>query len=309
MADLKENLARLDDAVPAFPGQVAAVARSAEALEQTASALVAQFEQKQAEAHRLAEQVKQALGDLTAEGTDQEAAVRGAADEADHAIEAALSAVHAERDQLLAAVEDAGGAFGGLQEHLAAAEVRVRAAEGDAQQALASLETGLAQAETELSTGATDVITAIESAGDALDVGQGAVAGALRALEQHMTDLLEEARARVRETINAMHEADGGAENGVSEAMGHLLERKDGLFTDLAGRVHDELRAVLDAALQRVVEALGRLSQTVQVTTDAIQSDREGLHDQFGQLRERIPPLLGAVESVRQAANQLGVEF
>ena len=78
MAELKENLAKLDEIVPLFPGKVAAVAHSAEALEQTATALLAQFDQKKAEAQKLAEQVKQALTDLEGAGTDQEGAVRNA---------------------------------------------------------------------------------------------------------------------------------------------------------------------------------------------------------------------------------------
>src|SRR5688500_4391173 len=124
MAELKENLAKLDDIVPLFPGKVAAVARSAEALEQTATALLAQFEQKKAEVLKLTGQVKQALTELEGEGTDQEGAIRNAADAAETAVEGAQTAIQSERDQLMAAVDDAGDALSSLQDHLTAAETR-----------------------------------------------------------------------------------------------------------------------------------------------------------------------------------------
>ena len=57
------------------------------------------------------------------------------------------------------------------------------------------------------------------------------------------------------------------------------------------------------------MDALGQLSQTIATTKDAVQSERETVATQFGDVGERLPPLTAAVEAVKQAAQQLGVEY
>jgi len=309
MSDLKANLAKLETAVPALPEKVAAVAKSADALEQTANGMLQQFATKQQEAADLAEQVKQALTDLQGEGTDAEGLVRNKMDDVEHAAEAALGAIRSARDELMAAVEGAGEAYEGLRGNLAAAEGRVRAAHQEADQALNTLESGAEAAGTQLGTGNEAMTGAIAATGQQYENGATKVGEGGTALRQKMGEMLETAHNRIDASNTALTEASSAVDSGMGEAISDLGARKDTLYQELTARVESELRQRLDTALQGVVDALGLLSQTVTVTRDGIQAEREGVAGEFDELKKRHPPLNAGVESVKQAAVQVEVAY
>jgi uncharacterized phage infection (PIP) family protein YhgE len=309
MADLKANLARLDEEVPAFPGKVAAVARSAAALEQTANAMLQQFAQKGDEVEKLTEQVRQALTELQGEGTDQEGLVRNRADDAEAAAATALGAIRSGRDELISAVDDAGVAFEGLRDFLATAEGRVRAAQGEAAQALGELEGGLEAGSAALGTSLGQVTDAVVGVTQAIESGLTAVGEATSALGDRMSELLAAAQSRLDTTQSELSAAAATTDAGIGEAVGDLAERKDTLFQELTARVESELRARLDVELQAVVESLGVLAQTVTVSKDGIAAERESVAAQFRELAKRFPALTAGIDSVKEAAETVGFSY
>src|SRR4026209_1664821 len=78
MTSLTETLPILDEAVPALPGKLEAVAKEGDAFHQAAADAVAAFHQKREMADALVDQVKQALEALRDQARENEKQVEAA---------------------------------------------------------------------------------------------------------------------------------------------------------------------------------------------------------------------------------------
>ena len=309
MTSLQETLPILDKAVPELPAKVAEAAKGAEQFEAAIKDLLENIEEKEGQARELLARTRAALAAIEQTATEGRDAVDEATSAVETAIEEALDAVATGRDEVRDALETTAGAMEDLSSQLVDAGSRTESAQEDAAGAVKDLGERMRSGQGDLDEAVGDVEAAADALKGALAEGAEAVSEAVAELSGKMTTLLEDATGRLGDAQSRLQQMRSSHEPNVEEGLSDMTSRKDGIFQRLQERVQEELRAALDDALGEITSALGELGDVVLQVQESCHTGREALQEQIVQLEERIPPLQGGVEQVKQAAAQVGVDW
>jgi hypothetical protein len=309
MTSLTETLPILDEAVPALPGKIEAVAREGDEFHQAAQQALGAFRQKRAAAEAFVEQVRQALEALRDQAAEQEQQFESLNGGLEQAVEEEAGAIREDADKLHSAGEQAVTAFDQLEADLVQAGDRVESAQEDTRSALDALaaEAGTREQELEAATGA--MVSAVGTTRQAIEDGQELISQAVTSLKDTMLRLLADAQERLGETYQHLDQVRAEQERAVGEATSALDAERRQLQQELQQRVEQEVQQALDPELEAGSAALAEMGQEVLKLQSATESGREDLVEQLTAVAERIPPLQSGSEQVRRAADQVGIAW
>ncbi len=309
MTSLTETLPILDDAVPALPGKVEAVAKEADAFHQAAATTLATFHQRRQGAEALVEQVRQALAALHDQATGEQGEVETAVQSLQQSTEQETQGIDDGEQELTTAGEQAVTAFGALESQLVQGADRTRNAHEEARTALDALGQQAHSSQPELEAAADEMTAAVHSAQQAITEGQTLVAEGVTSLTGAMTRLLGEAQQRLTETYHRLDELRSEQEKAVSEALSALETGREKVEQEVTSRLDGDVKQAVDPELDSVFEALSEMGQQVLHLQGDTESRRESFEKELAELEERIPPLKGGVDQVQHAAKTLGVDW
>lgn len=302
---LKFALERLNEVLPRVPVRIETLAAEEESLRAAVEVFLHDLQTKQVEAGDLLAKLDVALQDLRRESREGIAVLEGHQD-----LEVALQdpSVSFEDTLAQAAVE-----VGQRQLQLASGRV---SALGDEREARAGLlQAVFTAASARLSSGgeqiagaaqagmvqASEVVTSAEAA-------RGALAESVEALG-HEIETQRAAGVRdleeLRRDLGSLEASFAQRTERVEAALRQDLTR---LSEDATERIAD-LRETLEKAAARVTGALHELDRELEDANLESQGARKDLVPIFEDLQERVVALKHAVESVREAANVVGIPF
>lgn len=309
MTSLQETLPILDQAVPALPGKVEAVAREGDSFEKAAREAIAGFQGRRTAAESLVEQVRQALNGLRDQAAGERDAVEQAARAARDTAEQEAAGVDEGADALQPAGDHARSAFEALESHLDQGADRTRSAHQEAHTALDSLDDATRSGQSELDQAAEKMTKAIGDAQEAITDGQAEVAEGVNRLSEAMNRMLEKVQARLERTAKRLDELRDEQAEDVADTLSGLVSRCDQVERKITTRLQEELSDSLDPELEQLVGAWSVIGKQVAQIDAECQARREELEPQLTAASERIEPLQGSVAQVKQAADQVGIAW
>lgn len=309
MTSLTETLPILDEAVPALPGKIESIAKKGDEFHQAAQQAIGAFRQKRAEAEALVEQVRQALEALRDQATEQEQHLASLGSALEQAVEEEASGIREGVDGLHGAGEQAVTAFEQVGADLVQAGDRVEGAQEDARSAVDAVaaEAGTSEQEVEAASGA--MVVAVGATRQAIEDGQELISRGVTTLKDAMLRLLGDAQERLGQTYQHLNAVRAQQEKAVGEATSTLDAERRQLQQELQQRVEQDVQQALDPELEAAAAALAEMGQEALKLQSATESGREELVEQLGTVAERIPPLQGGAEQVKQAAERVGISW
>ena len=309
MTSLEETLPILDEAVPALPDKVEAVANESQAFEAAAREALADFEQRRAQAKALFEQVRHALEDFEAQANHERQGVEQVAQALPAAAEKTRQAADSGAQELKTAGQAADAALAALTTRLGQGSDRTRAAHDEARQALDTMDAHVGTSRTELERAVDAMVDDVESARQAVAEEQVKVAEGAGALKDALERLLGEFRTRLGETKTRLDGLRNEQETAVQVALSELTQGREQLAQALSGRLQADTRDGLDRELEVVEGALTAMGQQVVTFQAECLARRERLEAPFEAVSDLLAPLRAGVEQVREAASQVGIEW
>lgn len=309
MTSLQETLPALSAAVPEIPVQTAALIQEGDGIEKAAKELLQELEETGTQAAELFGQVQQAVSELEDEAEGHHTQLEAEVNDLETGLDESLKRLEGSQGELKQAVEGAGEAMGDLHGALTAAGAAAKAAEDEFKDAFGQVADAVRNGQEELTDAleaaagrASVVRTAIEEARDAVTQGLGG-------LRQVMRSFLESGRGEVENTAQTLRSLLATHQSLLQEQASRLDQGHKDLLEELRGKVEDDLKGRIVAAVETVVTALGDLSQTATETRDFSHAACEGLETRFEALGDTIQPLPTAIESVKRAAEEVGLPW
>lgn len=309
MTSLTETLPILDEAVPALPGKVEAVAKEGDAFHQAAATAVAALHEKRQGADQLVEQVREALAALHEQSKQEDDNVEAAVQSAQKAADQETKDIERDEQELTTAGQHAVAAFAALEAQLVQAADRTRQEHEEARAALEALGQQVHTSQPELEKAADEMDSSLRAAQQAVIEGQSLVAAGVSALAGVMDRLVAQAQSRLAETHQRLEALRSEQEQEVGELLQALETEREQVEQDVKARLESDLKQDIDPALDEVFATLGEMGQQVlqlQVDTEA---GRTALERDLDEVSERIAPLQGGVDQVKKAAHTLGVAW
>ena len=309
MTSLTETLPVLDEAVPALPDKLEAVAREGDAFHQEAAEAVALFRLKRLMAAQMTEQVKQALDALQGQVRDDEKRLDAEA--------TALATTTGEEMQEIAQLEailqtegaEARTALGALEAQLEQGTDRARTAQDAARTALDALGEETRTSQSELDAAVDEMTTAVKAAQQAVADGQALVQQGVAALKDVMDRLLGQARARLKQTHQYLDDVRHAQETAVGAALQELEDEREPLEQEVVQKLDAAVKQQLADELEAAVDAFTEAGHKVLQLESETGPLREELAREIGEVEERVPPLQGGTQQVRAAAGKLGLDW
>jgi len=309
MTSLQETLPILDQAVPALPGKVEAVAREADTFEKAAREAIVGFQETRAAAEGLVEQVRHALEALRDQAASERQDVEEAARALRETAEREAQGVDEGAESLPPAADHARSAMEALESHLEQGADHTRSAHEEAQAALDALDDHTRTGQADLQHSAEQMTTAVGHVQEAITEGQAEVAKGVNTLAEAMTRMLERVQIRLERTFSRFDELRDEQSEDVADTLSGLVSRREQIDQKITARLQDGLSDSLDPEMEALVGAWnGMGTQVAQLDADC-QARREELEPQFTAASERIEPLQGSVAQVKQAAEQVGIAW
>jgi chromosome segregation ATPase len=309
MTSLFETLPILEKAVPTVPGKFEEAARDGQAYVQAVRAFLDHIEDKHHNATEMRQQVQNVLEALEQQATEEHGQLDTALTALEHALEEALASIQGDEGEVKAALDTAGTALDELKTDLTEAATRTHTAQEDASGEFEELGKELESDRAELDTAVDGVVAKAGELDTAIGQGRQAVTTAMNGLSEKMRHALDEAKGHLNEAQARIQTQLGQLETQIGQALGDLSAGKTKVLEDLQRQVADDVRQRLDTAVGDMVEAIGTLGTTIEAAQQACQTDREQVEPEVESLRDRFPPLQGAVTQVQQTCREVGAEW
>lgn len=312
MADVKAILEQLADALPTLPEKMKEVVEESRDLDQRGDDLLQHIQTVRAEAEELFGQIRAAMDEVKTESGQDRTELDAAVEDLKATSDAALKTVEEwtsgplvtmteSAEAALAAVRDAiregGEQSRQAKEEFEAALDEVRGTIGEAQKSLAETVNEVVEAETDV-----------------------------------LQSRLSEARSRLEEDLGSITETVEGAQETLSSQVSQLLEvtgtLRDALQSDLKTIVEDvvesqtaqvladmkqridaEIHQALDQAVKELSETMGGLGEKVLGAKGESEGARAVLEPLFDDIMEKVDPFKNAIESIKDAASTVGIDF
>jgi chromosome segregation ATPase len=309
MTSLFETLPILEKAVPTVPGKFEEAARDGQAYVQAVRAFVGRIEEKHHAVTELRHQVQNVLDALEHQASEEHGALDTALKALETALEQALTAIEHDEGEVKTALDTAGHALDALKTELTEAGTRTKTAEEHTATEFEQLAKELESDRAELDTAIHAVIAKAGELDTAIGQGRQAVTTAVHGLSEKMTHTLDEAKGQLGEAHTRVQAQLNQLEGEISAALGDLSQGKTKVLGELEQQVAAEVRQCLDTAVGTLVDAIGTLGTTIAAAHQACQTEREHIEPEVESLRDRFPPLQGAVGQVQVTCREVGAEW
>jgi hypothetical protein len=307
MTSLTETLPILDEAVPALPDKIEAVAREGDAFGRAAVDALATIHQKREQAGAAVRQVRDALATVRDQAGEQQQALQTASQDLHRQVEEEADDVDAKGEDLKGAGGQAVTLLGQLESALAQGTDRTRTAHEEARAALEALAEEARTSQPELDGAVDEMVSGLQAAEQRIGEGETLVVEGATALLGAMGRLLGETQTRLQETRRRLDALRQEQESAVTEAAAELETVRERLGQDVGQRLDSGLKQVIDPELEAVLQSLGEMGQDVLGLQTETRSRREDLEEEIAALGDRIPSLQGGVGQVKAAAEQVGI--
>jgi ABC-type transporter Mla subunit MlaD len=309
MADLKENLGKLDEKLPKIPEWLDGLEQRDDALTAAANAFLQTLAEKQAAAAELVAQAKASLAASRDTGVEWKETLASSVEAVETAVSSAIQGLESARDAVSDAVGVATDAMERLRDRLEDAGTSAEDARERAGERVEALGEGIATVEGDL---ADALETAVDAAEDAVEAAKDA--------GERLADAAEELRELIKErATQAIQELDVAVDDGeqlqgdhdshVAEQGGLLTEGVGELGDEVATRTEGEVREPLGEARDGVVSALGELKQELADGTASAEKSTSELETAFGDVATAAEPLPAGIEAVKEGARTTGIPW
>jgi chromosome segregation ATPase len=297
---LKETLRALAETLPSVPARLTGLVAEGQALRGAAEEAARELREHRQQAEDALARVDTALGELRDGAAAREAL-----------FEQGLGALPPALTSSLAAVPLVGPLVAQATSvdftTLKQAPTVLRATQDEAERALASVQEGITAGEGTLSATLEEVGRAEEACRVHLEAAQAGlterVHGLVQAMESRQGETLE--RLGVASEVLASLEADFHERlTAVNERI--IQARTSELLDETRDRAA-ELQQQIESALAQVTDTLKDLSQELRHAQDDAAHGRDVLAPLFSELQRRLEPLRRAVQSVKEAAEEVGL--
>ncbi|HWW95268.1 MAG TPA: hypothetical protein VN375_18005 [Vicinamibacteria bacterium] len=297
---LKETLRALSETLPTLPPRVEALIADGESLRVAAEEAARELRERRAEAEQVMARVETALVELR-DGS----AAHGAL------MEQGLEALTPALNTSLAAVP----MVGPLVAQATAVDLAIlkeapnllRAAQDEAERALASVQEGISAGEGALSAALEEVAQAEESFRGRVEAAQTGLTERVEVLVQAMEARQVEALQRLETAGEVFASLEADFQERLTAVNERIVQARTSQLLDATRDRAAELQQQIEAALSQITDTLKDVSQGVRRTRDDAAQEREALFPLFAELHRRLEPLKRAVQSVKEAAEEVGV--
>jgi uncharacterized phage infection (PIP) family protein YhgE len=309
VSSLKETLSLIHGMAPALPGHLAPVLEHGERVQQLVQEFLHHVAEKRAEVTEHLSQLHAALSELKAGADEQHGQLETEAQAVETALQDDVHALEADERRLSQDVEGVGSATRDLQHQLADAGAQAHASEQDVRQAVAGLVAGVHAGEADLNAALHSTAEEVKSLEHAVEEAQHEVVAELNGFREHLHAQLEQARGRLGQVLERLRELASQHEADIHSAAAELTAGRDQLIEDMRQQEQQQITERVHGAEALVCEALQRLSHELTDARAGSERLRNEVEAQFEELKEAMPPLLRAVESVKRAANEVGITW
>lgn len=308
-AAIKQALEQIGEMTPQVPAMVTDVGDQAQKFADATAEAHATLVRSQGRIRDMASTLEEKIGEFAGKV------------EADRArAEAALADLVAGLDTW-SAIDDARGthvsAISGVMDQAEALGEAIRSQTAEVEAARDDVQAGLEE-----------VADAIAEGREALDNALSAAAAEIEAIQSGIAD----AKSSLAESIDQVGEAIGQRQQEMTEKLQSMLEEADGIreqfsadlddviqsvFTDGADKLVDEIRQKVETELKELVDrAVGEIADAIEGLENRITEAKENssgaralLEPVFDQVEAQIRPLENIIESIKDAADKVGISF
>jgi hypothetical protein len=306
---LDETLPFLAEAAPRLGRQLEELLHESDEVQRHAEELLQAVHRHRAEGGPLFDEVRQVLAGLETEASADQGTLHEAGGQVDAAVDGAAAELDKAQQDVSQANDAALEAIRGLERELSAAGEAAREAQAEIQGAMAQLGGALKTGVDELHAAEQAARTEAEALQHAVEEAQDTVQSSLRILRDRMTFFLDQGRARLERTAKMIEQLDIDHEEAIV-AAGSMVEidRRE-LELEVKARLDTDVQGRAQAAVQDAVGGLVGLARGLAELKASVVAQRDGLDGQFETLRQAMAPLPAAIESVKQAAGEVGMAW
>ena len=309
MSDLQEALTKLNDQVPKLPGLLTALTRRSAALRQATEQALEAVEAKRTAAAQILQAVQQSLAATEADAQAQEARVESAATDL-------RTKLDEFSQHLTAAEQELSGASGSVDEAVDTLQARLgdaTTAAGEAETQVRTAMDGVTQAVRtegeELRTAAEAARAEVDALGAAVDAARGAAAQSLGDFGARIKQFVDDATARLDQARTTAGTQEGEHTTHVEGASSGLHDGSELQRTEFKRRIKEDLRDKVQTGVDDAVKALEDLAELAGRHEESLRAAREAQEQLWQGLTQKMAPLPEAVESVKDAAQSVGLNF
>jgi ElaB/YqjD/DUF883 family membrane-anchored ribosome-binding protein len=308
-AGIQHVMEQLRDLVPVIPERVEAVARKGAELRHAADEAVQEFKDVQGQAEELFREVESEIAGLREDALRHAAELAAEIEQVEHAVEG-LKALDDARGQLLHAVEQAGHSMSELRGALHDGIEEAKQVGQEFHDGLEHVHEMTRQGHDMLHKGldtahaaASKLQEELKNASDGLE---HVVDGYAQQLKDHEHKLLD----KVEEYVGFAKDLHQQFDANVDDILKNVVQKgADDAIDEMKEVFENQLKGLVDAATQDVVDAIEGLVEKVTGAHRSSQEGRGELEPLFSQLDVFSAPVKGVIDAVKSVADSVGADF
>jgi len=306
---LKTTLVQLTGSMPAMSGQVG------EAIDTAHASFAAGVE------------LGQRTADLAQHADDEVALTQQGVEELGSFADDAKGQLGQVRDQLeahaqelgeldapLAAVDDAVGhvedSFERAQGTLVAGSAALDQASAAAHEHVEALFGTIADGQQKIATGAEEANASFKAVQQSVEDGHQGLVDDTDGLVHQVTEHQETLATKVGGFLDASNQAMGDLSTDLTQTLPQMMQDPVGQALDqVQSKVQEQIQELVKSAMDKVLASLDDFEAKVNDAQKGSELSREILKPLFEEVEELIKPLIGSLDSIRTAANMVGLDF
>lgn len=308
-AELKATLARLSEVVPVAATEADAALEAGGAALEDARELVSSLGTLVDESEQTLTETEEYIAAMVTFAEERQSEVDEAANTLADAIES-FSELEAGIDALEGATAAVEESFEAMKDKLTEGAEAAKAAAEQYAESLEGLFGAMQDAQEQASAAMDQVKAAFDELQGALEAGRDTLADELdtmaSALAEKQSELLDEVEGYVSDGEKWMGELGTTLTDSIPAALKAEL---DSAFDEVERGIREQLQALVNEALDKVSEALGGFGEKLEEAETGSKAARELLEPLFDQFDTLANPLVSAIDSIKDAASTVGIDF
>lgn len=307
---LKTTLEALGDAVPIVPGQMKAVVDHARDTKVNADELLADFAETEGKAIELFGQIRQALDDLDKEMDESTRENQTAMEALDDTHEEWKKTADERREALDTAKAEAVKTMGEFSEAVKEGTEQITAAADDFKASLNTLGDKMGAAREKLDDAAETAKDECAEFGEAVDTVREELVEKTNEFMADLTARREASQDALKMTLDLFNTLGDAMSSDMSNILEDVVKSETNKILDeMKQKIAEELRNQVEEALGMVTGALKGLSDKANEAKENSSGARALLDPLFNEIGEVKEPIVKAIDSIRDAANTVGIDF
>lgn len=307
---LKTTLEALGDAVPIVPGQMKAAVQHARDTKVNADELLADFAETEGKAIELFGQIRQALDDLDKEMDESTRENQTAMEALEDTHEEWKKTADERREALGTAKAEAVKTMGEFSEAVKEGTEQITAAADDFKAGLNTLGDKMEAAREKLDDAADTAKDECAEFGEAVDTVREELVEKTNEFMADLTARREANQDALKETLDLFNTLGDAMSSDMSNILEDVVKSETNKILDeMKQKIAEELRNQVEEALGMVTGALKGLSDKANEAKENSSGARALLDPLFNEIGEVKEPIVKAIDSIRDAANTVGIDF